>query len=359
MRALVVYLIAFAALGVGAWFALPEWFGREASAQLGSERSSAAATAPPVVVMPVRRAQFHDTLEALGTVFANESVELTAAASDHITQLHFDDGAQVQAGDLLLVLESAEERAQLAEAASLRDDRKVNLDSAEELFAQDMISERELDVARTALAAAEARVTSLQAAIQDRELRAPFAGVLGLRRISVGAFVRPSDIVTTLDDLSVVKLDFTIPETWLASVRAGMTIEATCAAWPDAAFAGQISQIDTRLDASSRSATVRAVLPNPDTRLRPGMLMQVIVQRGEAPVLQVPEEAIIPVGSDTFVLRVDEARVAHRVPVEVGRRRPGAVEITSGLDIDDRVVIEGILRVRDGLAVNVVAIREP
>lgn len=301
MRTILVYALALIALAVGAIFGLPELFGRSDSAGAATTRAN---VAPPVVVARVVHAPFADTLDALGTVQANESVEITSNRADHIVAIHFEDGQEVEANALLVETNAAEERALLAEAAALRDERQVSRDRSIELHSRQMISDRELNAAKTMLAAAEARVVAIEASIADRQVRAPFAGILGLRRVSVGAYVQPATVITTLDDLSVVKLDFTIPETWLPAVRAGQTVNATSDAWPDDVFRGEVTMLDTRLERSSRSATVRATLPNPDRKLRPGMLLKVRVERGEAPVLQIPEEAVIPVGNDHYVLRV-------------------------------------------------------
>ena len=164
-------------------------------------------------------------------------------------------------------------------------------------------------------------------------------------------------MITTLDDLSVVKLDFTIPETWLPSVEAGMTIRATSDAWVGEDFSGEVTNLETRLDPQTRSATVRARMPNPDGKLRPGMLLKVSIERGERPVLQVPESALIPIGEEHYVMRVDEASVVHRDAVRIGRRRVGAVEILDGLEAGHRVVVEGLVRVRPGSNVDVVKVR--
>ena len=243
---------------------------------------------------------------------------------------------------------------------------RSNHQRLKELFDQNMASAQEFEESKAKLAASEARVVSLNAAIADRQVRAPFAGVLGFRRISVGAYVQPQTMITTLDDLSVVKLDFTIPEAWLANVRPGMKIAAISDTWVGEKFGGDVATIDTRLDPRTRSATVRALLPNPEMKLRPGMLLKVTIERGEHAVLQVPEEALIPVGEDHFVFRVDSQGIdgrgidrqgiAERVQVQIGRRRVGAVEITAGLKAGEHVVVEGIVRVRHGAPVQVVKV---
>lgn len=354
MRTLLIYLLALAALASAAAFGLPQLLGSDAAQAASAEPQAP----PPVVVAPVTRAPLADNLEALGTVLANESVTLTPNRADHVVRVHFRDGQEVQAGDLLVEMHAEEEAGLLAEASAMRDERQVRYEQLLDLFERDMTSQRDLDNAKALLAAARARVTSLQAAIDDRSVRAPFAGTLGLRRISEGSYLQPSSVITTLDDLSVVKLDFTIPETWLAAVGAGQKIAARSDAWPDTAFTGEVTTVDTRLDARTRSATVRALLPNPERKLRPGMLLKVVVDRGEQDVLQIPEEALVPLGDEQFVFRVDDDEIARRVRVTIGRRRVGTVELLDGLTESDRVVIEGIVRVRADNAVQVVATRE-
>lgn len=351
MRTLVVYLLALASIALGAWFGLS---GLLESGTSMAEGHGEASPPPPVVVTKVERAPFFDTLEALGTVRANESVLITSNRADHVAAIHFSDGQEVEAGHLLLEMHAEEETALLAEATAIRDQQRVQYKRVLELFESQNSSQRELDNAKTRMTAAEARVISLEAAIADRQVRAPFAGTLGLRRVSVGAYLQPGTVITTLDDLSIVKLDFTIPESWLPIVRDGMSIVAESDAWLGTTFEGVVVTLDTRLDARTRSATVRAKLPNAERKLRPGMLLKVTVQRGETPCLQVPEEALIPTGTDHHVFRVGTESIAERVQVEVGRRRVGVVEITRGLRQGDLVVVEGIVRVRPGYAVEIV-----
>lgn len=346
MRTALVYLIALGAVAAAVFLGFPEFFS-EASGKKDTSRRGRGA--PSVVLAQVTQAPFADTLEALGTVMANESVSITPNRADHVAAIHFDDGQKVKKGALLVEMHAKEENEQLKEAAAVRDDQRLNFKSVKDLFEQNLTSEREFQAAEAKLAASEARVMGLQAAIADRRIEAPFSGVLGLRRVSVGAYVQPSTIITTLDDLSVVKLDFTIPEAWLSDVKPGMKIRARSVAWRGESFPGEVTTIDTRLDPRTRSVKFRARLENPEMKLRPGMLLEVTVDRGSQNALQVSESALILSGSQHFVFRVDENGVAKRVPVGVGRRRAGAVEILEGLAPGDRVVIEGIVPVDEGI----------
>ena len=355
MRTLLVYLFAAGILAGGLWFGFPEWFGGSVVVDGSTEARSPAA--PPVIVAEAVTAPLVDAFEALGTVRANESVEIRANRADTIEHVHFEDGAEVKADTLLVTLRSAEERAALAEAVATLEERRLAAERAKRLLDREMGSVRDHEQAAAALAAAEARVLRWQAAVADLEVRVPFAGTLGFRQVSPGAYLQPSTVITTLDDLSVVRLDFTVPESWVPHLRPGLRVDATSIAWPDRRFEGVVQTIATRLDPTTRSATVRARLPNPQRALRPGMLLKVTVHRGAKSVLQVPEEAVVPLGREHFVYRVDVDGVAQRIAIRLGRRRPGRVEVVSGLTAGDRVVIEGIVRVRPGAKVRVVESR--
>ena len=358
MRTLLIYAMAVLAVLATLVFGFPHWIGLgPAAASEGAGRPQGSAV--PVVAAEVRSAPFEDSLEALGTVRAEESVMVTANRADHVTAIHFRDGQTVEKGALLLEMSADEEKAELAEAIAIYDERKLNFERDKELFDKDLSSGRDFQTSRAQLATAEARVKRLEAAIEDRQLRAPFAGVLGLRRVSVGAFVQPGTVVTTLDAIDKVKVDFTIPETWLAQISLGMPITATSPAYAGQSFRGTVETISSRIDPVSRSATLRALLPNDGHRLRPGMLLTLEVQRDDRAVLQVPEEALIPVGKDNFVLRVGDDDLVSRVPVEVGRRRVGSVEILSGLEGGQKVVVEGLMRARPGAKVTVVKVKTP
>lgn len=351
MRTLMAYTFALIAIGAGVWFG---FFAHDDVADGGDRRAS---NVTPVVLAKVVQAPFSDSIDALGTAVANESVQLTANRSDLVRAIHFTDGQEVEAGTLLLELESSEEQARLAEAKALEKERAAAHKRAVELADQNIAPGSEAEAALAQLEAARSRVRLLDVTIADHAVRAPFAGRLGLRRVSVGALLQSSSVIATLDDLSVVKVDFTIPETWLSAVRLGQAVVTRTDAWPDEAFPGQVTAIDTRLDPRTRSATVRAEVPNPDRRLRPGMLMMVVVDRGESASLQVPEDAIMQKADRHYVFVVGGAGTAQATDVTIGRRRVGRVEILAGLQAGQQVVVSGLARVRDGEPVEIVAVR--
>ncbi|MEO0478595.1 MAG: efflux RND transporter periplasmic adaptor subunit [Planctomycetota bacterium] len=351
MRSLVVYLLTAVLAATAVYFGFPEWFESEAS---GAQQSGKARPAPPVVIARVVEAPFADILEALGTIRANESVELTANRADHVREVLFEDGDRAKENQLLVQLQDAEEQALLDEAEIRLKEATDAHERSLDLFGQGIDAQADLDGAAAQMQAAQSRVTSLTATIKDHKILAPFAGRLGLRQVSKGAFVEPSDVLTTLDDLSQVKIDFTIPGTRLAEVEIGQDVVVRSAAVPGREFRGAVRAIETRLDARTRSATIRALVPNNDELLRPGMLAIVEVKRGEAPVLQVPEEAVVLIGEKAFVWFVDAQDVVHRTEVRLGRRKVGSVEVLSGLVLDDRIVVEGLPNLVDGKPVDII-----
>lgn len=351
MRILAIYLLALSALLAGIWFGFPRLLGVEAA----GPDLTVAPPSPPVIVAPVQLAPFAESLEALGTVRANESVRITANRMDHVTEIHFDDGDTVTAGQLLVVLNDAEEQAEKAEAQAQLQELETALRRTQQLNEREIASQDELDAATARVAASQARLARLEAAIAERRVRAPFAGTLGLRQISLGALAQPTTIITTLDDLATVLVDFTIPEAWLPRVQPGQQILATSTTWRESVFVGEVETLDSRVDEQTRSATVRARVPNLEAKLRPGMLLLIEVGAEKRQVLQVPEAAIFPKGEQQYVWRLGQGDIAHETPVTIGRRRVGAVEILEGLQADDRVVVRGLVRVKDGQPVTVVA----
>lgn len=322
--------------------------------------AAAAPTAPPPAVFAaeVKSDRFTDRLEALGTLRANESVVLTASVTETVTAIHFDDGDRVEAGKVLVEMTSAEERALLQEARATAAEARRQYERVKSLEAEGTAAKSLLDERQREWETARARLAAITSRLNDRLVRAPFAGVLGLRNISVGALVTPGDVVTTLDDDSIMKLDFAVPSTYLESLRPGLAIIARAAAYPGRVFSGEVKSIDSRIDPVTRAVQVRAVLPNADRALKPGMLMQIELLRNPRQALVIPEEALVPQGQRQFVLVIDAAagnKVVRR-EVKLGGRRPGEVEILQGLAVGDQVITDGTVKVRPGQTVNVRAL---
>jgi membrane fusion protein (multidrug efflux system) len=325
-----------------------------------SELSPAAAQpAAPVILKEVRRDRFVDRVEALGTLRANESVDLTATVSEAVTDIHFEDGQRVARGDILVEMTSREEHALLEEALATVKEAESQYERLRPLARRGSASQSLLEQRRREYETARARLQAIESRVRDRLVIAPFAGVLGLRNISVGTFIEPGDLITTLDDDSVMKLDFTLAAVHLATLRPGLPIEARSPAFPGREFQGTVASIDSRIDPVTRSITGRAVLQNPERVLKPGLLMSLVLLKNPRDAVVVPEEALIPSGQQNHVLVVDPDAaqpVAQRRPVTIGARRPGEVEIREGLAAGEFVVIHGTLRARPGQPVTVTAV---
>lgn len=300
-----------------------------------------------VVTVTLKRESFAREMEGVGTARANEAVDITSKTSNRVTAIRFREGQQVKAGEILVEFDGEQARAALAEAEAALKDSQSQFKRSRELFATKALSESQLDQLQATLSANEARVAGSRSQLNDMTIRAPFAGRVGLRNISVGSYVTPGTVITTLDDASVIKLDFSVPEVFLASVQEGLEISARTSAYPDEEFRGKVSSIDSRLDPVSRAVIVRARIANKDGRLKPGMFMTVKLINADSPALMLPEEALVPEGNSKFVFVVRDGKAA-RVEVQTGRRRPGEVEITRGLDEGDVVVTEGTQKIRDG-----------
>lgn len=306
-----------------------------------------------VVTQQVNRQHLVDEIEALGTARANESIEIRPRISSLVETIVFNEGQAVEAGDVLVELEDNEIRAGLALAeASLSESRSL-YDRSRSLADTQAISVSNLEQLLAQVHVDEARVEAARARLENTIIRAPFSGRIGLRRISPGSFVDNGTVITTLDDVSRIKLDFSVPESFLTALSAGMSIDAHSLVYPDRVFNGTVSSIDTRLDPVSRAVLVRAIVPNDDSLLKPGMFMSVDLKRDRGDVVVAPEQAIVPEGGNQYVFVVADG-VAEKRRVELGRRIPGYVSIVSGLEAGESVITEGTHKVRDGSAVQVV-----
>jgi membrane fusion protein (multidrug efflux system) len=264
--------------------------------------------APQVIVAEVRAEEFFDHIEALGTLKANESVQVTVNVTETVTAIHFDDGQRVEQGDTLVEMTSSEEHALLEEARANLNEAKRQFKRVRQLESQGIEAKSLLDQRRREVETARARLAAIESRLADRLIKAPFSGVLGLRNISVGALVETGDAITTLDDDRIMKLEFAVPSTYLASLQPGLPIRARTRAYGERIFEGDVKVVDSRVDPINRSVRVRALLPNPQRLLKPGMLMTVELLRNRRQTLVIPETALMPKGGDHFVMRLVESR---------------------------------------------------
>lgn len=289
-------------------------------------------------------------IEAIGNAVANESAEITSKTVNTVTAIHFQEGQRVRKGQVLVEFDSVQARAELAAAEAALAESRSQFKRSEELFSTHVLSQAQLDQLEATLKSNEARVAAARSKVEDTIIRAPFAGRMGFRRISVGGLVSPGTVISTLDDTSVMKLDFTVPQAFMFALQPGLPITAKIAGVPNRTFDGKVTTLDSRVDPVTRSIVVRAELPNENGVLKPGMFMTAKISAAATQALLVPEGAIVPEQGKTFVFVVENG-VATRREVTLGRRKPGQVQIVDGLTGGERVIVEGTQKVRDGIAV--------
>ncbi|NVJ98230.1 MAG: efflux RND transporter periplasmic adaptor subunit [Alphaproteobacteria bacterium] len=296
-----------------------------------------------VVTAPAELRTFTDIVEALGTAKARESVTLTSRVSDTVQRVHFEDGQAVSKGQVLVELEDSEEQALLQEAEANFREAERSFKRIENLVKQGNASSAALDTEQRRLDEARFRVDASRARLADQKIAAPFDGILGLRQVSEGSLITPNTPITTIDAIDLIKLDFSVPERFIATLKPGQEVEAKVSAYPDRLFKGVVSTVDSRVDPVTRSVVVRAEILNKDNALRPGLLMRVEVINRSWQAIGVAEESVVPTGGRNYVFVVvgDEAQ---RREVNLGLRRPGYVEVIDGLIAGERVVTEGTMR---------------
>ncbi|MBK6416662.1 efflux RND transporter periplasmic adaptor subunit [Thermomonas sp.] len=305
----------------------------------------------PVVVETVAAQEWTDALRALGTVHAREAVTITAKVSETVQQVHFESGQQVARGAPLVTLSGQQQQAALASAEAALGEAEQLFLRQQQLVEQQLIARAALDAQRATRDAARAQVAQVRANLSDRVIRAPFAGVLGIRQVSPGALVTPGTPIATLDDVSRVFVDFPVPETELADVGPGQALVGRVATYGERSFDGNVATVSSRLDSASRAATVRGDFPNADGALKPGMLVEVSLSRGTRQALVVPEIAVQQIGSETFVWRVKSDDTVEKANVEVGGRVPGKVMLKAGVEAGQRIVTAGMGKLQAGATV--------
>jgi membrane fusion protein (multidrug efflux system) len=308
---------------------------------------------PAVVVAKATIESFPLSAEALGNAKANEAVEIRPQISAAIIAIEFDEGQTVNRGDVLVRLENSEPLADVAAAKATLVDSESQYRRASELYKTKVVSESQLQQLEAKRDADAAAVNAAESRLAHTVIRAPFSGQLGLRRVSIGTIVSPSTVITTLDDTSRIKLDFDVPEVFLSRLEPGLEVIAHSAAWPDVRFSGRVTSVDTRVDPVSRTITVRALLPNEQGRLRPGMFLTVSLLKEDVKALLVPEQAIVPERSRQFVYVVGDDDIVELREIRTGRRRPGEVEVLEGLKAGERVISEGTQKAQPGKPVAV------
>ena len=304
----------------------------------------------PVRVATVAPREFETVVEALGSIAAGESVIVRAPVTGRVEALLFEDGDRVEAGDVLVRLRSTEERARRDEARVRVDEASRELERVRDRVQDGIVTQQEVDQQASRLAEARAALAAATAQVEDRTIRAPFTGTLGLREVSPGAMLTPDTPIVELDDIRTVRLDFPVPERFASAIELGMQVAGRSAS---GRFEAGVIALSSRIDVATRTLNVRAVADNPEERLRPGMLATVRLALDPQQAPAVPEGAVVQTADQHFVFRLQEDGTVSRDRIRVGRRAPGWVEVLDGLEPGETVVSEGVSRVRDGMTVRV------
>lgn len=342
-------LLLLAGIGYGGFLGYQHYFDA-AKVEAAPSRGPRTVTVETALIT---REMLKQTVEAVGTSRARQSVEITPFASGRLVELAVTPGQKVQSGAILARLDDEIQRADLTEAEALLEEQTRATERAEQLRASRSVAQTTVEAAHAKLAVARATVNCAKRRLEDRVIRAPFDGQLGMADADLGALINAGDMLTRLDDLSEVEVEFSLPETLYADIRIGMPVNAIAAAFPGREFMGKVTEIDNRIDRISRSFQVRATIPNPDGELPPGMFMSLSLTLSATDYLVAPEEAIIAQAAETFVFIISEGK-AERRKVKTGLRKAGMIAILSGVEPGEAVAIRGLQSLRDGADVKIV-----
>jgi len=343
------------------------WAQRPASVdQAAAAAPAGGGKAPAVEVAKVTSITLVDETQSVGSLRSMQGVMLRPEVAGRVSKILFNDGQRVRKGQLLVQFDDQLQAAQVSQAKAEMSIAAANHKRNQELVAQNFISKRSLDESAAALEVAQAKLDLAMATMQRLKIVAPFDGVTGLRQVNVGDYLKDGTDVVNIEDIDAVLVDFRLPERFQAKVRPGQKAQLTVDALPGRPFAAIVQAVDPLIDANGRSVGVRGCIDNRQQQLRPGMFARVNAVFGSRPsALVIPEEAIVPQGGRTFVVKVvpgekPDTLVSQRVPVKAGLRQPGKVEILEGLELDDTVVIAGHQRLqKDGTPVRVVDMSKP
>lgn len=307
----------------------------------------------PVKAVPVKVGLVENDITAVGTMLPAESVVIRSEIPGRVVGLHFQEGQAVGKGARLVSLDASEYRARLAGSTADARKEQQRYERSKELLAQKFVTQDAVDVAKAAMDVAKAKQQQDEVALSKMTIHAPFSGVVGLRLISPGAYVKAGDDIVRMENLSFLKLDFRIPEIYVAKVKPGLAVTVKTDAFPNDTFQGKIYAVEPTVDEKTRTVLARAQVPNSQTKLKPGMYGRVSILLESRPkALLVPEQAIWPQGRDSFVYRVVDGK-AVLTKIEIGVRRPGEVEIAKGISDKDVIITDGQMKLRDGAPVAV------
>ena len=333
------------------------WAGTRATPKPAAATAAAPPKAAPAGVVieatKVAVVRLPSALSAVGSLRSDETVIVRPEVAGRVSQILFKEGERVAQGQVLVKLDDSVQRADVDKARANLVLSKTKHERSGDLLSKGFLSSQARDEFENSLKVAQAEAELMQARLDKMTIRAPFAGTIGLRQVSVGDYVKEGQDLVNLESLDPLKVDFRVPETALSLVGGAQTLQVTLDALPDKAFDGRVYAVNPLIDANGRSIVIRAQVPNREGRLRPGMFARVrLFTSGLRDSMVIPEESLFPVGDDKYVYKVVDGK-ATRQKVEIGTRREGRVEVLSGLTTEDVVVTAGALKLREGIAVQV------
>ena len=365
---LVALLCVLAAAGGGYWFGTQRpslatvaggGNGAAAAPAAGKGGPAAAGAAVSVEAVKVALQPMPQTITAVGSLRSDESITVRPEVAGRISAIRFQEGQRVAKGATLILLDPAINQAEVQQGRANLKLAQSKYDRAVDLAKSNFISGQAKDEAENNLRVAEAGVQLAEAKLAKTEIKAPFSGIIGLRVVSVGDYVKEGADVVNLESIDPLKVDFRVPEIYLKQVKVGQSLQVQLDALPGKTFEGSVYAVNPLVDAAGRSIVIRAIVRNPDTSLRPGMFARVrLITRDEKEALVVPEQAIVPQGDEQFVFRVVDGK-ANRVKIDVGQRRDGVVQVLKGLAPTDVVVTAGQLKIREGTPITVATANRP
>ena len=363
MRPIAIAIIAIVALAAGAtWYhygvgpTAPSGAGKPPA---GKPAGPPGGFAMPVEAVAARAGRLERSILAIGTLRSNQSVVIRPEVAGRVIRIDFNEGQPVTAGQPLVALDDSIARAELAQARASLALSKANYQRALELSQRGAGTARARDEALAKLRNDEAALTLSAARLDKITIRAPFRGIIGLRKIDIGDFLNVGQDIANLEDVDPMKVDFRVPETYLAAVRQGQQIAVTADAWRDRSFPGEVYAIDPMIDDKGRSIVIRARIANPDSVLRPGLFVRVrLILTVSENAVMIPEEALVPVGDAHYVFRIVDGKAIY-TKVEVGERHEGDVHVISGVDPGTMVVTAGQIKLQNGMKVTVMPSGKP
>jgi len=328
------------------------WRYIEASQTKTPTKSAPAQPPASVEAAPVKIGAIRRQIEAVGSLRSDESVIIRPEIPGRVSEILFDEGQKVTRGTPLVRLDASIARAQVDQQNASLELSRVNFERAQDLLRRGAGSQRVHDEARAKLRADEASLALAQATLANSTLSAPFDGILGLRKISIGDYLNPGQDLVNLESIETLKVDFRVSEIYAVQIKAGQTVQVTLDAIPGTTYEGKVYAVDPAHDPNGRAVILRARIPNSDGMLRSGMFARVnLILDNKQERILVSETSVVPMGEDHFVFRlVDKKAVLTKI--KIGQRRTGVIEVMEGLSPDAIIITEGALKLRDGAAVN-------